>query len=156
MPIRLPRFLRDFPITDTKKGTPTISFHEWWDTVLKQIEASISRIEIALSAAGIALGQAGQALTVVIRQVTTTGAVLDNDYLILANATAGNITLNLPAVAGNLGALVVVKKTDASVNTVTIDPNAAETIDGTATKVLSAQYEKITIACDGTTWWIVA
>lgn len=57
MSIRLPRFLRDIPIT-TEKGLPTLQFHQWWETVLKQIEASINSITAALEAADIAIAAA--------------------------------------------------------------------------------------------------
>ena len=54
MAIRLPRFLYERPIV-TEKRTPEISFHQWWDAVVKQIESSFERIELALAAAGIAI-----------------------------------------------------------------------------------------------------
>jgi hypothetical protein len=50
---------------------------------------------------------------------------------------------------------LTIKKVDASANTVTVDGNAAETIDGVTTKVLSAQYASISIICDGSTWSVV-
>jgi hypothetical protein len=51
--------------------------------------------------------------------------------------------------------VLTIKKIDASVNAVTIDGNASETIDGATTKALSSQYASYEIACDGSAWYIV-
>lgn len=78
-----------------------------------------------------------------------------NDRVILADAGAGAVTVTLIAAAGNEGRVVTIKKVDASANAVTIDGSGTETIDGAATQVLSAQYEDITVVCDGTAWFII-
>lgn len=75
--------------------------------------------------------------------------------VILANANSNNITVNLPAASGKTGRVYVVKKIDSSVNTVTIDGNSAETIDGAATVVLSTQYDVRRLVCDGTNWMLI-
>jgi hypothetical protein len=49
-----------------------------------------------------------------------------------------------------------VKKTDATANAVTVDPNAAETVDGAATFALANRYAEIMIESDGANWWIVS
>ena len=49
---------------------------------------------------------------------------------------------------------LAIKKIDSSANTVTIDAAGANTIDGVATKVISTQYDKLTIQWDGTNWHI--
>jgi hypothetical protein len=74
---------------------------------------------------------------------------------VLSNATWWNITINLPAAASNTNAIIDVKKTDVSANTVTVDGNWGETIDGVTTKVLTTQYESLTIICDGSNWFII-
>jgi hypothetical protein len=155
MAIRLPRIRREIAIVEDNKSA-SLTFQQWLDIAFKQIETSVTRIELALAAAGIALDQSGQALTVAIRKVPASGAVLSNDYIILSDATSDNIVLDLPLAGQNEGAIVVVKKIDSSVNTVTIEPAASETIDGATNKVLSTQYQKITIVSDGTQWWEIA
>lgn len=75
--------------------------------------------------------------------------------LVSYNATGGNSTVNLPAASGNSGKAIVVKKTDSSANTVTVDGNASETIDGANTFVLNAQWDSLHIVCDGSNWLIV-
>ena len=91
----------------------------------------------------------------VTRSITATGSVNSTDYLILADATGGAITVNLPAVASSAGRGLVVKKTDARGNAVTLDGSGAETIDGAATQAIAAQYDALMVVCDGSAWWIV-
>ena len=80
-------------------------------------------------------------------------AVLDADDVILADASAGPVTVALPAVASSDGRVLYVKKTDASGNAVSADGNAAELVDGLATFDLLVQYESVTLFCDGSQWW---
>jgi hypothetical protein len=77
------------------------------------------------------------------------------DHTILVNAGNGAITINLPAVDSNTGRQLIVKKIDSSANAVTIDGSGDETIDGSASQVISLQYESLTLACDGSAWYIV-
>jgi hypothetical protein len=154
MALRLPRVRREIPIVEDSKG-PSLPFQEWLDIAFKQIESSVTQIQIALAAAGIALDQAGQALTVAIREVDESGPVLDNDYIVLVDATSAAVVLDLPSATTNEGALVTVKKIDAGVNTVTVEPNASETIDGATNKALTTQYETLRIVCDGVEWWVI-
>jgi|GEM_PF-4903032 len=77
--------------------------------------------------------------------------------IILANSSGGALTLTLPAAATSSGLWYTVKFIDAGTNIVTLDGNASETIDGAATNTeLDAQYDYITIVCDGSNWHIVA
>ena len=75
--------------------------------------------------------------------------------VVLADATSGAITVNLPAAADNENRMIAVKKVDSSVNAVTVDGNATETIDGATTNVLSSQYDVVMLVSDGTNWNIV-
>jgi hypothetical protein len=77
------------------------------------------------------------------------------DNTILCNAASGSMTINLPATASNANKVYNIKKIDSSGNSITIDANASETIDGTTTKSLNLQYESITIQCDGSNWYIL-
>lgn len=69
------------------------------------------------------------------------------------NAAAGNTTVNLPAVSTVTKKTYWIKKIDSSANTVTIDPDGSETIDGASTLVLSSQWDYAVIISTGTTWW---
>ena len=72
----------------------------------------------------------------------------------LCDATGGNVTMTLPAAATNAGRIYRVKKVDSSANTIIIDGNDSETIDGGLTATLTVQYEAVDIACDGSNWWV--
>lgn len=86
---------------------------------------------------------------------TATYTIVDSDLgsLILVDATSGAITVNLTAAStlGN-GFKVSVKKSDASTNAVTIDPNSSETINGFSTLVLSDKFDCVQLVCDGSNW----
>lgn len=75
--------------------------------------------------------------------------------VLLCNSASGNITVNLPASTG-LGRLVTVIKTSAS-NTVTLDGNASETINGATTYAMTADNEVLQIV-DGASgkWYITS
>jgi hypothetical protein len=88
-------------------------------------------------------------------QTTTTNAGSADGYIIFADATGGAINVNLPGAANSRGPISA-KKIDAGVNTVTLTPDSvSETIDGATTKVLSTQYQSVTLYSDGSRWWVV-
>ena len=86
---------------------------------------------------------------------TTPYTALDSDYLILADATAASITINLPTAIGRKGKIFQVKKVNANANTVTIDAFGSQTIDGALTQVISTSYASISIYSDNANWWII-
>ena len=75
--------------------------------------------------------------------------------LALADAIAGAITIDLPPAADMSGKTVDIKKIDSSINSVTLDGDGSETIDGSLTQVLTTQYDEITVLSDGTAWYII-
>jgi hypothetical protein len=85
---------------------------------------------------------------------TGTYSAAATDYLIPCNASGGGFTVNLPAASGNTGLTFLIKKTDSTLNIVTIDGNASETIDGSTTTTLNTQNESVLITCDGSNWLI--
>jgi len=75
------------------------------------------------------------------------------DFCIGGTGGAGGITLLLPAVATTAtGTIFAISKVDAGVGAVTVDGNAAETIDGAATQGLTTQYNEIVIINTGAEW----
>lgn len=90
-----------------------------------------------------------------IRTITASDSVVTTDDTILCDATLGNITVSLPAASTLNKRVFNIKKIDASVNTITIDANGAETIDGSLTQVISAQWTCITIHSNGSNWFII-
>jgi hypothetical protein len=79
-----------------------------------------------------------------------------SDHTILCDATSAAFTISLPTAAGITGRRYTIKKTDASANAITVDPAGSETIDGAATKSLSAQWDWLTVQSDGTNWRTVS
>jgi hypothetical protein len=84
---------------------------------------------------------------------TTTYTATTADKVITC-ATSSVWTLTLYAASGNAGRTLKVKKTSSDTNTLTIDGNGAETIDGSVTYVMSMQYEEVDLICDGSNWHI--
>ena len=72
---------------------------------------------------------------------------------ILVDATGGNIKVDLPTAVGVAGLKFNIKKIDASSNTVLVDPNGAQTLDGLSDLTISAQYRSYTIISDGANWF---
>ena len=72
----------------------------------------------------------------------------------LVNATSGAITVTLPTAADN-GSYFIIKKTDATGNSVTIDAYSSETIDNSTTIALYDQYNYVGIVSNGVNWVVV-
>lgn len=85
----------------------------------------------------------------VIRNVTTSTLLQDKDGMLVCNANGGAISVTLmpPSVAS--GQPVTIKKSDSSVNKVTL----VGTIDGVANRTLDLPNDSIVIQSDGTTWF---
>jgi hypothetical protein len=70
--------------------------------------------------------------------ISATGNITAWNSLVLVNASLGSVLLTLPNVAGNLNQRIVVIKTDASANTVTINPFGGQTANAVS-NVLDVQ-----------------
>ena len=134
-----------------------------------ELNALLLKVQAILAGAGTAAdevlkldGNANAGLTVGTAQRTLaktadyTVVVADLGRTILVDATSGDVTISLPAAgtAGN-GFPVTIKKIDSSVNTVTVDGNGVETIDGATTVVLKDRYQGVSIVCDATDWSVI-
>ena len=97
----------------------------------------------------------GQLQHTTVHQVATYTAAKEN--VITCDASSGAFSINLPPVATSAHRTYTIKKIDATANAVTVDGNAAETIDGATTFSLSTQYDFVTVQCNaaGTTWSII-
>lgn len=80
----------------------------------------------------------------------------ERETIILADASSGNITINLPAAANDPGRILGFVKIDASANTVTVDGDGTELINGSLTKTATTQFNKMLIICDGFDWYGIA
>jgi hypothetical protein len=74
-------------------------------------------------------------------------------YVYLVDASGGSITMNFPTAIGNT-ALYTVKKVDNSANTVVLDPNGAQTLDGLATQTIRFQNTSVDIYSDNANLYI--
>ncbi|OAE37641.1 hypothetical protein [Agrobacterium tumefaciens] len=75
--------------------------------------------------------------------------------IIIADTTSGAVTVSLPFAKEFYGKSVFVKKIDASVNAVTLQPQSGDTIDGASNKAIAVQYMSYTVFSTGAEWIIV-
>lgn len=123
------------------------------NTVRVYIEGNTASLRVVITKA--VLGYVGSSGRNVVLNPTSPYTAQNND-IVIWDCTAGNKILNLPAAAASSNFRIDVKKIDASSNTITVDPNGAELIEGGATAVITTQYEAISTVPDGGAWWIIA
>lgn len=86
------------------------------------------------------------------RSVLVSGRVQSTDTVIYADATAGPISLTLPSPDQVKDLVVTVKKIDSSGSSVTV----VGPIDGATSYMLAAQYDAVTIGCDGLNFYLLS
>jgi hypothetical protein len=88
-----------------------------------------------------------------IKNITARYTVSPSDNNFIINCTANSFTVSLQSAASlPIGFNVTIWNTSSGSNdAVTIDPSGAETIDGTATRILR-RGEGMQVVCDGTNW----
>lgn len=151
------------PTINASGGTTTVRFADWNPT-----ETSLTGVSLyGVTVGGTALSSFGHRTPVSTVDVdgslgldiTSTSADLTANtthHTILVDASGAARTITLPAASGATRRIYIIKKTDSSGNSVTIDGNASETIDGATTQTLATQYKYMTIQCDGSNWFIIA
>lgn len=83
---------------------------------------------------------------------TANYTVTTSDRLVYADTSGGNVTLTLPAAATpNANTVFSFVKTSAS-NTLTLDGDGSETIDGAATKAVTTLNARVDLYSTGSTW----
>lgn len=85
------------------------------------------------------------------RSVTASTTVTQRDYTVKFDATSGAISQALPTTGISAGQIYVLKKTDASVNTVTL----TGTFDGATDYVLITQNQSVRVQFNGTNYDII-
>ncbi|MEU6397872.1 hypothetical protein ABZ867_12930 [Streptomyces cinnamoneus] len=90
-----------------------------------------------------------------VRSVNADATVRVIDEVLLVDASGGNRLITLISAVATPNSYTI-KKVDSSGNTVTVDGAGSETIDGAATKVLSSQWESVTLIPSGGNWYVVA
>lgn len=85
---------------------------------------------------------------------SVTAASVDVDAVssfYFVDTVQNNVTLNLPSISVSLGRRIVFKKVDAA-NTMTIDGNGTDVIDGALTQAVTGLNDVIEIVCSGGSW----
>jgi len=100
-----------------------------------------------------------KAVKVQVRDVDTTSTIQTTDYVLRCIQTS-DITLTLPPKSGNAGRILIFKDINGnagspSSHTVTLDGDSSDTIDGSATYVVDANKESVTLTCDGINGWML-
>ncbi|MFC9821379.1 hypothetical protein ACFWG6_30865 [Streptomyces erythrochromogenes] len=90
-----------------------------------------------------------------VRSVNADATVRVIDEVLLVDASGDNRVITLISAVATPNSYTI-KKIDSSGNTVTIDGAGSETIDGATTKVLSSQWESVTLIPSGGNWYVVA
>ena len=90
-----------------------------------------------------------------LNEYTSAQTLTADNYLVIVNASTGNITITLPPAVNHKNRIYTIKKIDSSGNSVTIDANSSEKIDGEQTVVLNLQFAYVTIVSDGDEWFII-
>jgi hypothetical protein len=93
-------------------------------------------------------------VTVAITNAASPYTMLAATEYLTCDATSGAITVNLPAATGT-GKVYYITKIDSSVNAVTLDGNASETINGSLTTTLNTQYESVRIVDAASGLWYI-
>lgn len=97
-----------------------------------------------------------QAFGLAYRASTSTFITLNtNDVTFNGDATAGNVTVNLPTAVGCKGRIYEIRKSDNSSNTITVDANGTETMNGVQTFPLTKQDDVLGIKSDNANWMIL-
>jgi len=87
-----------------------------------------------------------------------TYTIAAGQYTVLLDDDDAQVTdtlvVTLPAAASNSGRILNLIKVGSS-ETVQLDGNSAETLNGALTKDLTVQYDRVQIQCDGSNWFIL-
>jgi 1,6-anhydro-N-acetylmuramate kinase len=89
------------------------------------------------------------------RAVATGQALTADDRIVAATGGVSGISLILPQAATMQYKTFTVVKVDAGAGAVTLDAYGTELINGQQTYVLAAQWNRVTVWCDGTQWIVV-
>lgn len=118
--------------------------------------ASLTPSASGQSVANITQSRPGIAYNANSAAVTGSYAVKTTDHTIVANATIAAFTISLPPAGTKAYPYLVIKKSDATANAVTVDAFGSQTINGSATFVLGQQHQQVVLHSNGTSWDIVS
>lgn len=125
--------INDLGVTAAKLAADSV-------TTVKILDANVTKAKLATLAKALAYANKSADYT-----VTTADEYLTGD------TSSATITFTLPAVSTATGMELTVTKTSAS-NTLVLDGNASETINGSTTFTMRALYESVKLVCTGSSW----
>ena len=139
------------PLAQTLPDPPPledIKLSAWLFELRRTVEENAETTARSLAALKTSVTEPTTAIT------DTAYSATDDDFLLLADATGGAITITLPPAADVLYQIFIIKRLNSGANSVIVDGDGAETIDGAANKTLLNQYDAINVVSDGTEYWI--
>lgn len=80
--------------------------------------------------------------------------VMLNDGFLLADCSSGNLIFTLPTAASAISKVFYIKKSDSTANTLTIQANGSETVDGANTISIPTQYQSFSLVSSGSAWFL--
>ena len=87
-----------------------------------------------------------------ITTINSSGSVTTSQHYVQSNTSGGSVTLDLPALAGVVENVVYSFEKMASANSLVLNPDGSETIDGASTKTLTANGSRVDIVKSGSAW----
>jgi hypothetical protein len=148
---------------DSYAGIPSATRPDHWRIAAVRLHSTTTAITdwpntamiVDLRFPGAGLGEWTGARTLSITEIDDTDSVysIDDDDVIIIDASSGVVTAELPALAGIAGRRYQIKCID-STNTVTLDANGSETIDGSA-DVTMVQYDAVVVVAGSSEWHIM-
>lgn len=94
-------------------------------------------------------------LSLNVTSISSATTLTDVHNVILTDASGGAFTITLPAASGNDGRVYYIKESVGSTNTITIDGDGTENIDGVGNKTITTAYGSMRVVCDGSNWFII-
>lgn len=146
---------------DPAGGVPaTIPGFEWFNGVQEELAYVIEQAGLVLSdadntqlrAAIARLAARGVTTVTGVAGGTTRALTIADSGLVLVDAAAGPVTLNLPAATGNGGLRYDIVRVDTSTNAVAVAPNGTDTVAG-APSLSATASERLTLVGDGVSDW---
>jgi hypothetical protein len=129
------------------------------EEIMAMIRPEIEKIKRDLRRTGAqgvgAAAAGGGGISILSQSITGDITLTVNSQVVLADASSGVITVTLPPAAQVPRKEFHIKKTDASVNKVTITPSGSDTIDTGTSYDITTQYTSRRIYSDGSNWWII-
>lgn len=123
-------------------------------TVLSKLSASSDGYVLTLSSSLPAWASIASIFAYNVQSKTTTYTAQYGD-LIKADSIGGGFTITLPTAVGASGKQIIIKKISSDGNTITINTTSSQTIDGSTSLSITAQYTSLIVVSDNANWYIV-